>query len=631
MNDHDQILSESFSISDELFGPRPRAESQTNYGIADEITERERARLLVSGLFDDPTPALNSAHSAHSVNSAKRQNNEQPVTDLNQWERPVPFREYDLPKFPTETLPSWLKSFVEGLAEESQTPVDLPAMQALSICATSVARNVVIEARPGWREPLNIFTLVVLESANRKSKVVTEATKPLAVFEADLLAAMQDEIAEAINEHKILEARLERAQKDCAKLDGDDLKRRKEEARQIALELEHHQIPVAPCFFVDDVTSEALASKLCEQDGRMALFSAEGGIFETMAGRYSNGTPSIDVYLKSHAGDSLRVDRRHRAERIERPALTIGLAVQPEILRGLADKPGFRGRGLLARFLYALPESKLGKRKARVAPLPDEVRRTYEQYVIKLAAIKPVKTDEGDEGAEPILLRLPKDADVYFELFQNEVEPNLAEGGEYSSFRDWAGKLCGAVLRLAGILHLADHAMKAPNVPLNIPAQTLKRAIEIGCYLIPHAQAAYAEMGADPLIENAKYVLRWLRREQINFLNEQIYSLTKRDIFNGTKGRFKKVTELDPVITLLEEHGFIRPMLRSKPESENNEKSNRGRKASQLYEVNPYLYDAAQNSQNSQNCKNTDNSANSANSAQQMKDSKFEAREVGTI
>jgi hypothetical protein len=311
-----------------------------------------------------------------------------------EWELPAPFREYDLPKFPTETLPGWLKSFVEELAEEAQVPADLPALQTLSICATCIQRNVEVEARAGWREPLSLYTLAVLESANRKTKVVSDATSPLEKFEADLLAEMREKIAEAVNEHRILEARLEKAQKDCAKLNGDELNRRKEEAREIALELERHVIPVAPRFFVDDVTAEALTSKLCEQGGRIGLFGAEGGIFETMAGRYSNGAPNIDVYLKGHAGESVRVDRRQRSERIERAAITIGLAVQSDVIRGLADKPGFRGRGLLGRFLYSLPESKLGRRKARVTPLSEEVRRTYERCVIRLAAIKPNKTDD---------------------------------------------------------------------------------------------------------------------------------------------------------------------------------------------------------------------------------------------
>jgi hypothetical protein len=42
----------------------------------------------------------------------------------------------------------------------------------------------------------------------------------------------------------------------------------------------------------------------------------------------------------------------------------VALTVQPEVLRGLASRPGFGGRGLLARFVYSLPASLVGHRLA---------------------------------------------------------------------------------------------------------------------------------------------------------------------------------------------------------------------------------------------------------------------------
>jgi hypothetical protein len=81
--------------------------------------------------------------------------------------------------------------------------------------------------------------------------------------------------------------------------------------------------------------------------------SAEGDVFDLMAGRYSAKTTSnFGVYLKGHAGDPLRVDRVGRPpEFVLQPALTVGLAVQPDVIPGgLRQKPEFRGRGLLARF-----------------------------------------------------------------------------------------------------------------------------------------------------------------------------------------------------------------------------------------------------------------------------------------
>ena len=85
-------------------------------------------------------------------------------------------------------------------------------------------------------------------------------------------------------------------------------------------------VPTVPRILADDVTPEALASLMASQKGRLALISAEGGPFDGMAGRYSK-LPNLDIYLKGHAGDPVRVDRQGRKpEFIERPALTIGVA-----------------------------------------------------------------------------------------------------------------------------------------------------------------------------------------------------------------------------------------------------------------------------------------------------------------
>ena len=59
------------------------------------------------------------------------------------------------------------------------------------------------------------------------------------------------------------------------------------------------------------------------------------------------------------------------------PRLSIGLSPQPDVLRGLASKPGFRGRGLLGRFLYLLPPSPLGYRALCSDPVPASVRAAY--------------------------------------------------------------------------------------------------------------------------------------------------------------------------------------------------------------------------------------------------------------
>ena len=65
-----------------------------------------------------------------------------------------------------------------------------------------------------------------------------------------------------------------------------------------------------------------------------------------------------------HSGDDLITDRVSRKSIcVERPALTCAYAIQPQVVEGLAENTAFRGRGLLARFLYAAPQSWIGRRE----------------------------------------------------------------------------------------------------------------------------------------------------------------------------------------------------------------------------------------------------------------------------
>ena len=450
-------------------------------------------------------------------------------------------------------------------------------MLSMAICGAAVARNVRIEARAGWPEPLNIYVAVALASANRKSAVVEEVACPLRDYERGLILKERDRIAEEACEYRTLASELAELEKRAAKevniIKRDELK---QEAKAKARELAAKKMPVIPKLIVDDVTSEVAATILAEQNGRVAVCGAEGGVFENMAGRYSNGVANIDVWLKAHSGDDLRVDRRDRSEHVERPAITIGLAVQPDVLRGLIEKPGFHGRGLLGRFFYSLPNSMVGHRKIRPGAMSDEARQTYHANIKRLAAIQPLTNDDGE--TEPRLIRLSKDADDYLASFEEEIEPMLGPDGELAFIGDWGGKLAGGTIRLAGILHLAQHAATFDcngHWPAEVSADTMKNAIKIARYLMPHAQAAYAEMGADSKIEDAKFLLRWIEKSGLT-------EFTKRNAHQGTRGRFKQVSMIEPALKILEDHGYIRAVESQTP-------NRPGRRPSEKFLVNPLM------------------------------------------
>ena len=81
----------------------------------------------------------------------------------------------------------------------------------------------------------------------------------------------------------------------------------------------------------------------------MSIISAEGGVFDIFAGQYNKSGTNIDIVLKAHAGDSIRVDRIGReSERVDNPCLTMVISLQDRVVTELFTNDQFRGRGLVA-------------------------------------------------------------------------------------------------------------------------------------------------------------------------------------------------------------------------------------------------------------------------------------------
>ncbi len=283
---------------------------------------------------------------------------------------------------------------------------------------------------------------------------------PLEAFEAEGLAQHAPAAAEAEGRRKIAEAALAAAQQAAVRAKPEDRMALAAQADQQARELAAMDVPTPPRLLVDDCSPERLASLLALHGGRIAALAPEGDLLDILGGRYSSGTPNMGVLLRGHAGDDLRVGRVGRPpELVRKPALTIALATQPEVIAGLAGRPGFRGRGLLGRFLYSLPQSYVGRRAVNPPPVPAPVRATYHQNVTALLRL-PVATDPNGEPT-PHVLDLTPAARSELERFEIHLEGQLGEFGALGAIADWAGKLVGAVVRIAGLLHMAHYAETA--------------------------------------------------------------------------------------------------------------------------------------------------------------------------
>ena len=401
---------------------------------------------------------------------------------------------------------------------------------------------------------------------------------PLRAIESDLLAEAGPDIAQTEAERRIMEAELKKLESKAAGGCGAS----REAARNLAVDIYKLPINAAPKLLVDDATAEAIEKQLAAQGGRLVVAGCEGGLFDVMAGRYSsNGSGNLDCFLKGHAADDLRVDRVSRGSiYVERCCLTLAYAVQPEVIRGLADKPSFRGRGLIGRFWYAVPRTLLGRRSINSEPVSSLVTEDYERLVRRLAAIT-----AGEFG--PRLLTLDAGATGLFFHWQVEVESMLGGGGRLSSMTDWGGKLCGLTARLAAIMHLVVESESSEPWEVPVSESVMESAITLARWSIPHAEAVIDLMrGIAGPVEDAEHLLQWIRERGLT-------TFTRREAHTQGRRRFDGDPErLDAALKLLAEYEWINPILTL------GQQRRAGRRPSQTFAVNPAATDRTQNPQN---------------------------------
>lgn len=466
---------------------------------------------------------------------------------VDEWPKLVPLCAPNLPQLDLAHLPYWAGDYARAIAADTETPPELAVGMVLVACATAAARRLRVMVKPGYFEPCNLWVVAALPPGNRKSAVQSAATAPLVDWERDQATIIEPEIKRITSERKTLEARAKEKRSKAAK-EKDHGKAAELASEAADIEAELPDIPMQPQIWTSDATPERLGALLTEHGECMAWLSSEGGVFDLLQGRYSNGIPNLDLVLKAHSGDAERVDRGSRpAVFLKSPRLSIGLSPQPDVLRGLAAKPGFRGRGLLGRFLYLLPQSPLGYRTLQSNPVPEGMRDAYAAGLRAMLDWEPLTDENGEE--RPYVLRLSNEAYAEWYDFAQTIEVQMRPSRELEHFTDWAGKAPGAAARLAGVLHSIKHAHGTPW-DATIPAETMTAALEIMAVITQHSLAAMDMMGADPTIAAARQVWNWIERGRLE-------RFTVREAFNALRGTFPRVEMLRDALEPLEERGYL--------------------------------------------------------------------------
>lgn len=509
---------------------------------------RAKGKAAVAAIIANAVPPAVMANSA---------------SDAAEWPDPMIPGSISVPEIPAALLPGWIGDMAAAIAESTQTPPAMAVMLALAVLATVLQRR--FEVAPygdgdEYTEPLALWTLVGMPSGARKTAVINALTDPLMRWEKRERDSLRAEVARTSTKREVAKRRIEKLIRDAASASDD------EERNAINREIDKIKLDMpdeihAPRLFTGDVTAETLQAMLVKHGERMAVLTDEAGIFMVMAGLYSGGNANIDVFLQSHAGSPVRVDRADREAYLARPALSFGLALQPGILADVASNRRFRDSGLLARFLYAMPESTVGKRDVRRrVPIPEPVKSAYDAGICALLERRtlfpdtPRRLDFTDPARE-----------VWLDLCE-AIERQQGDGGKLESISDWSAKLPGAVARIAGLIELAEVGLSADS----ISQSAVSRAIELAHRLIPHAQEAFAILGADAADADATALLRWIRAGHLA-------SFKRSTCQKALEGRFRSVDRLIKAAERLVRRDVLREF----------KEVNKGAPPSIWYRVNP--------------------------------------------
>lgn len=442
-------------------------------------------------------------------------------------------------EFPIKALPPIIREMVIGIAETTGTDPAMAAtsiLSAISYCFTGKYR---MQGKADHSEPPMIYSFIIDEPSERKSPVIKFIKKPFVDFELKYNQEHAEEFhkIEAMKKKLLFEA--DKLEKEGSK-DVDQIAKLRTQAEQMGTVGRRRIV-------VDDITPESLI-QLMGRNRSLLMISDEAGMLGNFAGRYSNNSmPNMDMILKAWSGESFFCDRATKETiQIPTPCLSISLAGQPYLWDNMVSNPVFRNSGLLARFFYCFPKSKVGTRRYDSKAIATAVVDSYNKLIDILLTRK---FNAGD--TEEKFLKFDETAQQNFIDYYNQYIEKI-QLTEFSNCKDWGGKYHGQILRLCCVIHCVKCVLKNEN-PENVlvGADTLCNAIDIADYYKEQAIYAFSISGVDQEILKAEKALEIIKAKQIK---EGFQSALSKKCRNKI---FAESDDFYKALKLLEEYGYV--------------------------------------------------------------------------
>jgi hypothetical protein len=492
-------------------------------------------------------------------------------------ERPLPLAEAPaVPPFPRDVLPQVINDFVCEAAAALNCPVDYVAVPLLTVAGGAIGATRALGVTETHTQRSALYAAVIGHPGTAKTPALQIVMEPIRDLEHRQWTAWRESLAS-------FQADMDRHEEELKLWKKDPVGERPAEPQR----------PVLERRTVNDATVEAILPIMAENPRGVTLARDELAGFVGSINEYKRSGRGADqqFYLSAWSGDDVTVDRKAERDRgplrVRQPFLAIVGGLTPDRLSTLrGDRPGSPAArdGFIDRFLFASPAEPPAAADdfAEVSAAGREAWRSAYNRLCELSMVDG-QTVDGLSIKRPYTIHLTTSARAEWRQFTvaHAAEVNAEDFPTFLS-GPWS-KLRGYVVRLALIVHYLRWAVgEVASDTADVDAKSMRAAVQLVTYFKAHARKVYAAIDADPRASPARKLLNWIRREGCQ-------AFTKRDAYRAIPGTIRTVDGVDPVLSLLSQHGFVRL---APPATD----SRAGRKPSPKYEVHPCWLSAADDS-----------------------------------
>lgn len=240
----------------------------------------------------------------------------------------------------------------------------------LGVAAAATIGRQTVRIASGATFPVGLYLLPTASPGAMKSPTLTALGAPLAGAQAGRVRSEGPAVTSSRIKADALRAAIKKLSDElAASHTGQSPKARKPDA--IVAEIEGLDMSlreladggsldgIEPVVIGADLTYEAVIRRAERNGGKIALLSAEGGLMENLAGRYSDGAARTEFLNSAYDGEPYDGERVSDGQRsIPKPWATMLLVVQPDVLGTMLKSSNMRRRGFLQRFLpLSIPDA----------------------------------------------------------------------------------------------------------------------------------------------------------------------------------------------------------------------------------------------------------------------------------